>query len=103
MKEVLFDSLDIIPEMRRRRRSSIGSGIFRAIGGFFRSISMAFMFGIAVIIALILFPFILIRNRRSAENDVLEKRYENFNNSSFNQYYSSAASKDKNDKVDLKK
>lgn len=101
MKGVLFDSVDIIPEIRRRR-SSGGSGIFRAIGGFFRSISMAFMFGIAVIIALILLPFILIRNRRNEKNDVLENRNENFNNSSFNQYYSLAASKDKNDKSNLK-
>ena len=101
MKGVLFDSVDIIPEIRRRM-SSGGSGIFRAIGGFFRSISMAFMFGIAVIIALILLPFILIRNRRNEKNDVLENRDENFNNSSFNQYYSSAASKDKNDKSNLK-
>lgn len=101
MKGVLFDSVDIIPEMRRRR-SSGGSGIFSAIGGFFRSISMAFMFVIAAIIALILLPFILIRNRRNERNDVLENRDENFNNSSFNQYYSSAASKAKNDKSNLK-
>lgn len=101
MKGVLFDSVDIIPEMKRRRRSS-GSGFFRAIGGFFRSVSMAFMFGFLAIIALILLPFILIRNRRSETNDVLANRHENFN-SSFNQNYGEAVSKDKNDKVSLKK
>lgn len=106
MKDILFDLVDIMPEMKRRRSSrsrSSSGGFFGAIGNFFRSISMVFLFGIVVIVALVLMPFILVRNRRNQSNDVFINQNDTAQNTPVNQNYNYASSKDSESKVSLKK
>lgn len=108
MKNLLYDFIDIVPEVKRRRFSSRSSssssgGFFSMIGNFFRSISRFFMFGILMIIALILLPFILIRNRRSQSNDVFINHNDNAGNTSLHKTYSSSFSKSSDDKIIFKK
>lgn len=85
MQDFLFDKVNIIPEAKRRRRSrSRGRGFF---GGILSTIGAV----IIIILAVIMLPFILIRNRRNPSNDVL------INDNNINNTQSH------NDKINLKK
>lgn len=84
MQDFLFDKVNIIPEAKRRRSRSRGRGFF---GGILSTIGAV----IIIILAVIMLPFILIRNRRNPSNDAL------INDNNINNTQSH------NDKINLKK
>ncbi len=68
MKDMFLDSVEIIPEARRIRRRH--GGFFRKLIRFIGGLIMSYFMVILFILAIILLPFILLRNRRAGNNDV---------------------------------
>lgn len=99
MQDFLFDNVNIVPEAKRRSRSRSGGGFLgRVIGGIFSSIGLIFI----LIIAVLLLPFILIRNRRNPSNDFLINQND-FNNNNNQNGNIQNNNNNNNDIVNLKK